>query len=968
MKKLTALVLVAAQLALALPQRAVADDSDIFGANIQPNVVFVIDNSGSMADQAPSNAYDPQTSYPLLAQCDPVTTRRPRTTTYSDCQSAKVYRSTGSSSYSTYANTVADVNSANARNALSQTGYWSGTISGSTVNLFTGNYINYLLGTCASGGACLEEKMTIAKRVVNSVLDNVNGVRFGLMTFYYGSNGVRGARVIAQVGSSLSTMKNAVNNLSPTGDTPLGDALYDAGQYYKGATLTNGTTFASPIQLACQPNFIILITDGMQTSGSRFITNEATLRYTQDHSSSFSDTQNVIVHTVGFGVTVNTPQATSDQALADLATAARNGGGQFYRSDSATELERALQNAIRRILQATYTFAAPVLPTTSTTGSSRAYLASFRSDPSSPFWHGFLKAYQRDANGLVPLGADGKPSPSAFIWDAGQALTAISPGSRTIYTEINGTLTPFTTTNSAITPALLGVTTTAAKDRIINFVRGIDVNDDDLDGSTTDDRPWKLGDIFHSTPVLVTPPLQPSRDPSYTAFKNARANRTTVVIAGANDGMLHAFRESDGVELWAFIPPDQLDNLQALTAIGGEHEFFADSSPIALDIKVSGTWMTIVVFGARRGGPYYYALDITDTTNPSFLWAFTDPKIAESWSEPAVGKMKIGGVDKYVGFFGGGYNTAQNNAHGKAVFAIDLATGAKLWEYYNTGSASDDRQYMNFSLAANPTAVDLNGDGYIDRVYIGDVGGQLWKFDVSNDSTTNWTGKRLFTASPSQPNPPAAGEFYPAQAIYGAPSLSYDSDMNLWVFFGTGDRNHPNSTSSNRFYGIKDTTTMQNGTPLMESNLVDVTSTNGSATQGWFFRLDNNEKVLATANVFNKNVFFSTFTPASTVTCTSGGGTAKLYVVQMETGYAAINFSTGEALASTGASVQRSRTTGSGIASMPIIVFVPPADPGSGARATASVVNPDSNQGLPSNPAPAPQFLKQVRTWRERIQ
>jgi type IV pilus assembly protein PilY1 len=968
MKRLTALVLVAAQLLVAVPHRASADDSDIFGANIQPNVVFVIDNSGSMDDEAPSNAFDSANPYDVLQKCDGVRSSSwPRTWSYQDCVGTKVYRSTSGSNYSTYASTIANVSSSSARNALTNEGYWSGRISGSNVDLFTGNYINYLLGTCAAGGACLEKKMTIAQRVVNSVLDNVTGVRFGVMTFHYGSNGVRGARVVSQVGTTVSAMKTAVNGLTPTGDTPLGDSLYDAGQYYKGATLTNGTSFASPIQLSCQPNFIILLTDGMQTSGSRVITGttgEAGLRFTQDHASSFTGTQNVIVHTVGFGVTVNTSQATSDQALADLADAARNGGGQFYRSDSATDLERALQNAIRRILQATYTFAAPVLPTTSTTGSSRAYLASFKSDPSSPFWQGYLKAYQRDSSGLVPTDANGKPLDTALIWEAGQALTSITPGSRTIYTEVSGSLTPFTKANSAVTQALLGVSTSATRDKVIDYVRGMDVNDEDFDGNTSEDRPWKLGDIFHSTPVLVTPPLQQSRDTSYLAFKSAQANRPSVLIAGSNDGMLHVFREADGTELWGFIPADQLDKLQQLTVIGGEHEFFVDSSPIALDIKISGVWKTIVVFGARRGGPFYYALDITDPTNPSYLWSFTDAKIQETWSEPAVGKLKIGGADTYVAFVGGGYNTAQNNAHGKAVFAIDLATGTKLWEYYNDGS-SDDRQHMNFSIPANPTAVDLTGDGYVDRVYVGDVGGQLWKFEVSASATTSWTGKRLFAASPSQANPPAAGEYYPSQAIYGAPSLAFDTSLKLWVFFGTGDRNHPNNTGTNRFYGIKDTTTMTNGAALTESSLVEVTSTNATATQGWFFRLSNDEKVLAGANVFNQNVFFSTFTPTSTVTCTSGGGAAKLYAVQMGTGYAAIDYNTGQALSSTGATVQRSTATGSGIAGMPMIVFNP--DPQAQGDQVA-VITPDSSSGLPDNPAPAPPFLKQVRSWRERIQ
>jgi len=80
--------------------------------------------------------------------------------------------------------------------------------------------------------------------------------------------------------------------------------------------------------------------------------------------------------------------------------------------------------------------------------------------------------------------------------------------------------------------------------------------------------------------------------------------------------------------------------------------------------------------------------------------------------------------------------------------------------------------------------------------------------------------------------------------------------------------------------------------------------------------------VLDPANVFNMDVLFSGFTPTSTVTCTSGGGTAKLYSIQMATGYAAIDFATGTALSTTDASVTRSTTIGQGIASMPVVVAV----------------------------------------------
>ena len=961
MNRLVALILITAQFVFMLPPPAVADDSDIFGANIQPNILLIIDNSGSMAEQVPSNAWVKTTTYPVLDKCDPATSGKPKVTTYQPCESTKVYKS--GSGYTKYANSVSDVSKSSARTALDADGYWSGQIGGSNVSLFTGNYLNYLQGSCAAGGACLESKMEIAKRVVNSLLDNITGVRFGIMTFYYGSNGARGGELVAAVGAPVNLMKPSVLALTPTGDTPLGDVLVDGGRYYKGEQLTNGTRFSSPIQLACQPSFIILVTDGVQTSGNTQMVDQAGLRFSQDHSTTLSDKQNVVVHTVGFGLGLGS-NATDAQALDDLRAAADAGGGSFWQADSATALEEKLQAAIKKIIQSTFTFANPVLPTTSTTGSTRAYLASFDSDASSPFWKGHLKAYQRGADGLVPIETSGpnigKPLASALIWDAGTALTTVSSASRTIYTAVNGSLTPFTKSNSALTTTLLGVSTTAERDRVIDFVRGVDIH-----VTPNVDRTWKLGDIFHSTPVLVTPPVRALNDSSYQAFKAAQASRTTVLIAGSNDGMLHAFRESDGAELWAFVPPDIMDDLPALTVKNGDHAFYVDGSPIAIDIKDSGAWKTIVVFGLRRGGPYYYALDITDTANPTYLWSFTDSKIKEGWSEPAIAKVKIGGVDKYVAFFGGGYNTPQNNQSGKAFFAVDVATGTKLWEYYNN-SSTDDRQYMNFSVVAVPTAIDLNADGYVDHVYVGDVGGQMWKFDVSPSATSSWTGRRLFAANASQANPPATGEYYPAQAIYGAASVAQDSDMHLWVFFGTGDRNHPNNTASNRFYGIKDTAGMTNGTTITESSLVNVASSTTPPSNGWYYPLASSEKVLAGSTVFNMNVFFSGFTPTTVVSCTSGSGTAKLYAVKVETGLAAVNFSTGTALTSATISTARGVTIGTGISSMPVIVLTPPASPGG--SASSSVITATSDQQLPNNPVPPPPFLKQVRSWRERIQ
>jgi type IV pilus assembly protein PilY1 len=781
--------------------------------------------------------------------------------------------------------------------------------------------------------------------------------------------------------ANKNTLINSLNAMPlDSSGNPLGPQLQHASDYFEGHL----TGEPSPIQYACQPNFVIQITDGKSTGTDPI--QEARTLYTTDHSDLYAGSQNIITHVIAFAL----PQADKDAgAVQDLKAQAAAGGGMFFQAENAAQLELALAAAISQILAATYSFATPVVPTTGTASVVRAYLASFQSNPSRPFWRGYLKAYNRDADGLIVVDANGFPLDSALAWDAGQALSTKSAGSRSNKTYIGGSMQDFATGTSALTTTVMGVdngpyplgatSASEARDKIISFIRGTpDTNDEDADADKTEERPWKLGDIFHSTPVLVVPPFLVSKDSSYNTFKINNASRTAVLLAGANDGMLHAFRESDGAELWGFVPPDQLDDLKEVAALTGMHDFLVDGSPIAADVKIGATptWKTVVLFGLRRGGRHYYALDVTDTTNPNYKWSMTDSKMGETWSEPVIGKIKLAdSTDKYVAFMGGGYDTASNNSSGKAFYVVDVDTGAKLWEYYNPGSVADDRQYMNFSLPASPAAVDLNGDGYIDRVFIGDVGGQLWKFDVSTPALisggviTNWTpaqtGKRLFVASPSQANPPPAGEYYPAQAIYSPPTLAYDSAKNLWIYFGTGDRNHPNNTGSNRFYGIKDTTelngaaVMTQGSYIQESSLTNVTTGTGSVTQGYYIVLGSDEKVLAASDVFAGAVFFTTYQPSTAVQCGGGSGTARLYAVNLSTGDAAINLTTAGVFPSGTAAVASSRTIGSGIPSRPVVVIDQNGNIGN-----PYVITGTTNQQITNTPIPAIS-TKRLIGWRE---
>jgi type IV pilus assembly protein PilY1 len=285
-----------------LELRSLFDDSDIFGNNIAPNVMILFDSSGSMSNTIYSHPYLPLSTYntPL---------------TYS---TTKVYRKYTTRSacnplprpcYKVYKDTVAEVPNAIARDALHKDppvattiGYWTGTISGSSVDLFYGNYLNYL--ACSS---CLiqEQKIVIAKRVVNNIINNTQGVRFGVMKFANNSSpGTGGGGMVATLGTDNATMTAAVNNITPSGYTPLGEQLDDAGRYYKGQPLRNGNTYTTD-PISCQPNFVVLITDGLQ-NGSVDVRTEATNRFSnlsRTTTQYVSGTQNVIVHTVGFAIT-----------------------------------------------------------------------------------------------------------------------------------------------------------------------------------------------------------------------------------------------------------------------------------------------------------------------------------------------------------------------------------------------------------------------------------------------------------------------------------------------------------------------------------------------------------------------------------------------------------------------------------------------------------------------------------------
>ena len=121
----------------------------------------------------------------------------------------------------------------------------------------------------------------------------------------------------------------------------------------------------------------------------------------------------------------------------------------------------------------------------------------------------------------------------------------------------------------------------------------------------------------------------------------------------------------------------------------------------------------------------------------------------------------------------------------------------------------------------------------------------------------------------------------------------------------------------------------------------------------------SNEKVLASADVFNSIVFFTTFTPSTAAVCGGGGGDAKLYSINMTTGDAALDLTGGTVLTAGQAALAMAKTIGTGIPSKPIIIMSQ-----SGNRATPYVITGTTNQQISETQVPQVS-VRRLIGWRE---
>ncbi|KAB2856072.1 MAG: pilus assembly protein PilY, partial [Bauldia sp.] len=342
--------------------------------------------------------------------------------------------------------------------------------------------------------------------------------------------------------------------------------------------------------------------------------------------------------------------------------------------------------------------------------------------------------------------------------------------------------------------------------------------------------------------------------------------------------------------------------------LDGEIRVYIDNNDGLPGIDAAGGERVILYFGMRRGGDTVYALEVTDRNAPELLWKLSSAdagfeNLGQTWSTPSIVKVDIGGTEKKVAIFGGGYDDGQDLAgfrtdtRGNAIYMVDAFTGELLWSAGNGSNHDLELAAMEHSIPAAIKVIDINLDGQADRMYAADMGGRVWRFDIFNGETGGDFVQGGVFASLGAADlgaPPLAD----VRRFYVTPDVAQVISRNrvfLSVSLGSGHREHPLDTGTNEeFYSMRDynvferLTNDQYGPPITRADLTDITNDTSPElpydSLGWRLTLDQSpgEKVGGESFTFQNSVFFSSFSPGGNGdACVAAGGLNRLYFISV---------------------------------------------------------------------------------------
>lgn len=652
--------------------------------------------------------------------------------------------------------------------------------------------------------------------------------------------------------------------------------------------------------------------------------------------------QKVVSYFIGFGDDI----AASSDFLDKVAAA---GGGKAYTQSDAGGLASTLEEIFSQVQdEADTTFVAPTVSVNAfnrTQNLNELFVSVFA--PSKLFhWNGNLKKYRiykrpgdPGPNIFGPSGTTPAVDTSGFFAKGSQAINSDGildgpaaskggaaetlpddPDKRNMYTYLGATkdltaadnaLTVANVVADKLTPAMVGAADKAEAQLVVDFARGRDLFDDNQDGSTADAH-HRMGDPMHARPAIVI-------------HGGTKAAPIGTVYVPTNDGVLHAFDMNPITsapvagnvpvtltkERWSFVPAEFLPRLGLLydnapTAVR-DYALDGDVRVFKFDVNQNGTIepadgdKVYLFFGTGRGGSSIYSLDVTNADKPLFRWkkTFTDTgfgKLGKTWSAPTIARVNTGGTqsaEQLVLIFGGGYDPGQEaynysaDSVGNTIYMVDIETGDVLWSASGTGGGGTlINAKMTHSFPSNINVLDTNGDGYADRMYAADMGGQVWRFDIWNRPSVQplVTGGVFASLGGAFVAPSAVSRAVNRRFYYQpdvAPIAVRGSRPYYNIAIGSGYRGHPlNSETEDRFYAIRDYSpfsprdqaSYNAASVVRDTDLQDVTTTPNpivnDTAYGWKIRLAESggtvyrgEKVLGESITAGGEIQFTTFTP-----------------------------------------------------------------------------------------------------------
>ncbi len=476
--------------------------------------------------------------------------------------------------------------------------------------------------------------------------------------------------------------------------------------------------------------------------------------------------------------------------------------------------------------------ATPVVPFSGVALATQMYLGSFQapdqSDPNT-LWTGDLLMFPtRQNNGtteiLTNAGSaitvlDPKTAAGQAQWSAASLLDSATWNSRIIYTRPKGTLAVpepglVSFTDEAGTGkfdsfkgSMDGTLSDSQKQALVNWMRGADNGADASRTPPFSNRANLMGDIINSAPAVVEYDFR-------TYFPPAGGTRNVhyrLIFVGTNSGFLHAFAETSwdvetpsgsGIylthgsarELWSFIPTDLLPYLGSLTIKTNPHRITVDGSPVVYHQDLPSNTSTLgrtplsgngkvdngekayVIFGLRKGGRSYYALDVSEPLNPKIAWSLRPDEAANIPSSrllsssvdiattrtvvgdmayatamPAVGRVLYTASGKRqvrpAVFLGGGLSDPEvekasfsSRLMGRSAMALDATTGEflQVWDLPNKATIG--------SVSAGLVPFEFfPSSGMVQRAYFTDTKGGLWALGSTQPSVNLGTGADFTT-------------------------------------------------------------------------------------------------------------------------------------------------------------------------------------------------------------------------------